>query len=129
MSQMAEADDAVVREDGQEAFDEWRVISRGWPNDMSAMTYEKMEASGGIQWPCNAEHPEGTPRLYTDFVFPTDPGYCESWGKNIETGRPRTRQEFQALGANGRAILYGVEWAPPPEVPDDEFPFLLNNGG
>lgn len=95
---------------------------------MLGMTFAKMEELGGIQWPCNEEHPNGTPRLYTDGHFPTDPDYCESWGTEMATGRSRTRRQFQQIAANGRAILYGVEWAPPPEMPDSQHPLMLNTG-
>lgn len=111
-----------------EAFNEWRVISEGRPCDMSGMTYDKMEKLGGIQWPCNEEFPKGKERLYTDFQFHTHPDYAESYGMNMITGRARTEEEFKQLNPNGRAILYGVDWAPPPEHPNSEFPFQINTG-
>jgi ferredoxin-nitrate reductase len=112
----------------REAFDEWRIVSKERPCDMSAMTYEKMEKLGGIQWPCNEQFPNGKERLYTDGTFNTYVDYAESYGKDIITGRSRTREEFEQLNANGRAILYGIEWSPPPEVPNQEYPYFLNTG-
>lgn len=112
----------------REAFDEWRMVSIGRPCDMSGMTYEKMEELGGIQWPCNEQFPNGKKRLYTDFKFHTQLDYAESYGKDILTGRDRTKKEFEGLGANGRAIMYGVDWAPPLEAPSTDFPFELNTG-
>lgn len=112
----------------EEAFDEWRMVSKGCPCDMSGMTYEKMEMLGGIQWPCNDERPDGTVRLYSDFHFNTDADYAESYGRDIVTGRGRSRKEFEDIGANGHAILYGIDWWCPAEIPDIEYPFMLNTG-
>lgn len=111
-----------------EAFEEWKAVSKGRPCDMSGMTYEKMERLGGIQWPCNEQYPNGKERLYTDGIFNTFVDYAESYGRNILTGRSRTKKEFQELGANGRAILYGIHWSLPLETPDHEYPFYLNTG-
>ncbi|MCM3728030.1 hypothetical protein M3226_20490 [Neobacillus cucumis] len=44
------------------------------------------------------------------------------------TGRARTKEEFEALKANGSTVLYRFDWAPPPELPSGEFPFELNTG-
>lgn len=112
----------------EEAFNEWRIVSKGRPCDMSGMTYEKMEQLGGIQWPCNEQYPNGKERLYTDGRFHTITAEAESYGRDLMTGRARTEEEFTALQANGRAILYGFDWAPPLEMTSDEFPFELNTG-
>lgn len=112
----------------EEAFNEWRVVSKGRPCDMSGMTYDKMEKLGGIQWPCNEKYPNGKERLYTDHVFNTFVDYAESYGKDMLTGRPGTREEFKKMNPDGRAILYGIDWYPPPEHPNQEFPFFLNTG-
>lgn len=112
----------------EEAFNEWRKVSKGRPCDMSGMTYDKMEQLGGIQWPCNDQYPNGKERLYTDGRFPTHVDEAESFGRDIITGRARTKEEFEALQANGRAILYGIDWAPPLESPTEEFPYELNTG-
>jgi len=50
----------------EEAFNEWKAVSKGRPCDMSAMTYEKMEELGGIQWPCNEQYPNGKQRLHVE---------------------------------------------------------------
>jgi assimilatory nitrate reductase catalytic subunit len=50
----------------RDAFDEWRRVSRGRLCDYSEMTYEAIEAAGGIQW--------GGERLYADGRFQTDDG-------------------------------------------------------
>ncbi len=32
----------------------------------AGVSYEKLEQHGSLQWPCNAEHPEGTPIMHVD---------------------------------------------------------------
>ena len=85
-----------------DAFDEWRRVSRGRLCDYSGMTYEAIEAEGGLQWP----YPEGTTgnavsRLYADGVF---------------------------QHADGKARLFTVECEPFPDQPNDRFPMILNTG-
>ena len=88
----------------EDAFNEWTRVSAGRPCDCSGMTYEEIEAVGGIQWP----HPAGatipaaeTRRLYADGVFNTD---------------------------DGLARLIPTAWEPFPEQPNEDYPFVLNTG-
>jgi len=87
-----------------DAFEEWRGVSRGQLCDYSGMKYEAIEALNGIQWPYEAgseESPAATRRLYADGAFETE---------------------------DGRARLVPTAWAPFPEQPSAEFPFVLNTG-
>jgi anaerobic selenocysteine-containing dehydrogenase len=88
-----------------DAFDELRRVTAGRPCDYSGITYDRMLAAGGVQWPCPADDPRvplgGTPRLYTDLRF----------------NRP-----------DGRAALRVVDRQPLREPPDEDFPFILNTG-
>jgi formate dehydrogenase alpha subunit len=64
----------------------------------AGMTYERLERSYGLQWPCPDEDHPGT--------------------KFLHEGRfPR-----------GRARLKGIEYFPPAELPDDDYPLLLTTG-
>jgi anaerobic selenocysteine-containing dehydrogenase len=111
------------------AFDEWRANSKGCIPDYSGMTYELLDERGGIQWPCNGSHPEGTERLYTDLRFPTDWKTAESYRKDLQTGRDRTLREYkEEKDAQGRAVLIGAEYQPPLEEPDAEYPFVAITG-
>jgi assimilatory nitrate reductase catalytic subunit len=67
------------------------------------MTYDAVEAVGGIQWPypAGSSDPASTRRLYEDGRFQT---------------------------SDGRAKLIPTEWTPYPEPPTREFPFVLNTG-
>ena len=89
----------------EDAFAEWRRVSAGRPCDYSGMTYERIEAAGGVQWPCPADDPSvplgGTARLYGDGRF----------------NRP-----------DGRAMVHPVEAEPIRDAPRPGFPFLLNTG-
>jgi len=84
-----------------EVFEEMRELSKGRLCDYSGMNHEKIEARRGIQWPCNATHPKGAKRLYTDGVFQYP---------------------------DGKAKLISLPFIDNNEVPDDEYPFWLNSG-
>ena len=89
-------------ETAEGVFDELKELSRGRMLDYSGMSYDKIEASRGIQWPCNEDTaPEGSQRLYTD-------------GK------------FQY--ASGKAKLIALPFVDNNERPDEEYPFWLNSG-
>jgi formate dehydrogenase major subunit len=64
------------------------------------VTHERVEAEGGLQWPCPHEDHPGTERLYEE-EFNTD---------------------------DGRANLVGVGYSEPAETPDEEYPFTLTTG-
>jgi anaerobic selenocysteine-containing dehydrogenase len=114
--------------DPESAFEAWKACSRGRPCDYTAITYERLRSSGGIQWPCTEAAPDGTERLYTDGVFNTDPDYAETYGNDLKTGAAETEADARAKEPGGRAYLHAVEYAPSPEVPGDEYPLLLTTG-
>jgi assimilatory nitrate reductase catalytic subunit len=88
-----------------DAFAEWRRVSAGRLCDYSGITYERVDAAGGVQWPCPSGDPSvplgGTPRLYADWRFPTP---------------------------TGRAQLRCVEPKPISDRPRRLYPLLLNTG-
>jgi len=85
-----------------DAFEEWKRVSKGRLCDYSGLTYELIERHNGIQWPFPEGTTEvGTTRLYTDARFPM---------------------------SDGKAKLLCIEWAPFPEQPNQQFPFVLNTG-
>ncbi|WP_395764305.1 formate dehydrogenase subunit alpha [Stutzerimonas balearica] len=61
----------------------------------SAMSHARLERPGGLQWPCDAAHPEGSPILHVQ-SFP-----------------------------RGRAQLLPVSQVEPDECPDAEYPFCF----
>ncbi|MCG6867281.1 MAG: nitrate reductase [Gammaproteobacteria bacterium] len=88
-------------ETAEGVFEELRDLSRGRMLDYSGMTYEKIEAQRGIQWPCPEDAETGARRLYTD-------------------GRFRH--------PDGRARLIPLPFVDNNERPDGDFPFWLNSG-
>ncbi|MEN8653622.1 molybdopterin oxidoreductase family protein [Streptomyces sp. 21So2-11] len=85
----------------REVFEELRTASAGTVNDYYGITYERLEETGGISWPCpTTDHP-GTPRI-------------------LEGGR--------SYHPDGKIHLQVVEWHPPADPYDDEFPMSLTTG-
>jgi len=64
------------------------------------ISYEKLRREGSLQYPVPTADSPGTPFLFAD-AFPT---------------------------ADGKATLVPVEYLPPSELPDEEYPFFLNTG-
>ncbi len=65
----------------------------------AGISYERIERRG-IQWPCRSIEDEGTPILHQN-TFSTE---------------------------NGLGKFIPVEYAEPPEIPDEEYPFYLSTG-
>jgi anaerobic selenocysteine-containing dehydrogenase len=115
--------------DAESAFDAWAACSAGRPCDYSGLSHEVLrKAPSGIQWPCTAEHPEGTERLYADGRFRSAPDDCEHYGRDLVTGAPMEETEYRALNPDAKAILKAAEYVPAHERPDDEWPFALITG-
>jgi ferredoxin-nitrate reductase len=112
----------------QEAFDHFKRLTAGRPCDYSGMSYDRLRALGQIQWPCNAQHPDGGERLYEDRVFNTDPDTCEEYGHDLTTGAGNEESDYRALNPAGRAILKAAHYSPPHERPTDDYPLLLTTG-
>jgi predicted molibdopterin-dependent oxidoreductase YjgC len=82
----------------EEAWDELRSLS-----PMHAgMSYARLEAEGGIQWPCPSEEHPGSPFLH---------------GRLWEEPRGGPPAPFSV-----------TEWVPPVDVLDDDFPIRLTTG-
>ncbi|MBC7273666.1 MAG: nitrate reductase [Streptomyces sp.] len=114
--------------DPESAFEAWKECSRGRPCDYTGITYAALRARGGIQWPCNDEHPDGLERLYADGTFWSDPEQCESYGRDMVTGAPLEPTEYRAMNPHGKAVIKAAAYQPPHEPPDDEHPFALITG-
>ena len=87
----------------EDAFTEWARVSAGRLCDYSGITYDRIDAAGGVQWPCppGTDDVGGTPRIYTDGIFQTP---------------------------SGRARLWCVTPQPITDAPSARYPFLLNTG-
>lgn len=88
-------------ESSEEIFNELRVASKGGTADYFGITYEKIEETMGVFWPCpSLDHP-GTPRLWEDRKFKTP---------------------------DGRAHFIPVPHRDPMEITDAEYPVILTTG-
>jgi anaerobic selenocysteine-containing dehydrogenase len=114
--------------DAESAFEAWKSCSQGRPCDYTGITYDLLRGGSGVQWPCNADNPEGTERLYSDGRFWSAPDYCESYGKDLVTGAPLEPTEYSAMNPAAKAVIKAAEYLPPHEVPDGEFPYALITG-
>ncbi|BCI91191.1 hypothetical protein NIIDMKKI_63970 [Mycobacterium kansasii] len=114
--------------DPESAFEAWKKCSAGRPCDYTGLSYDKLRGGSGIQWPCNADYPDGTERLYTDAGFWAHPDYCEAYGKDLITGAPLEPTEYRAMNAYGRAIIKAAEYIRPHEPTTADFPFALITG-
>jgi anaerobic selenocysteine-containing dehydrogenase len=115
-------------DDAVSAFDAWTKCSAGRPCDYTGLSHDKLRDHSGIQWPCNAEHPNGTERLYAGGRFSAQPDYCESYGKDLVTGAPLEPTEYRAMNPDGKAVIKAAEYLPPHEPPSTAMPFVLNTG-
>ncbi|QMU30614.1 molybdopterin oxidoreductase family protein [Adhaeribacter radiodurans] len=112
----------------EETFEAWKECTRGRPCDYTGLSYAKLSQGSGIQWPCNEQFPDGTPHLYTNGKFNTDYDYCETFGHDLVTGAATTPKEYKAIDPKGKAFIKGVDYQPPHEVPDAEYPLWLTTG-
>jgi predicted molibdopterin-dependent oxidoreductase YjgC len=96
--------------------------------DYSGLSYDRLRGPTGIAWPVNEQAPDGTDRLYTDPVFPTDTDQCETYGHDLLTGGAVTEQEHRAIRPAGRAFLKGAAYTPAHEEPSEEYPLLYTTG-
>ena len=91
---------APTTADPQETFDELRRASAGGIADYAGISYERLDAEGGVFWPCPTEDHPGTPRMFLDAFATPD----------------------------GRARFIAVEHRAAAEEPDDDYPLYLTTG-
>jgi assimilatory nitrate reductase catalytic subunit len=85
----------------EDIFRELRAMSTGGPVDYTGITYDKIDRQQGVFWPCpDLAHP-GTPRLYEGGKF---------------------------HHADGKARFHAVEYRPPAEDIDEEYPIIMTSG-
>ncbi|KUG19512.1 formate dehydrogenase alpha subunit [hydrocarbon metagenome] len=79
--------------------DIWNDVRRVTPS-MAGISYARMEKPESVHWPCPTEEHPGTPILH--------------------------REKFSS--ADGLGAFFGIEYRPPAEVADAEYPFTLMTG-
>eukprot|EP00771_Trimastix_marina_P000193 gnl/Trimastix_PCT/120.p1 GENE.gnl/Trimastix_PCT/120~~gnl/Trimastix_PCT/120.p1 ORF type:complete len:1000 (+),score=301.91 gnl/Trimastix_PCT/120:28-3000(+) len=80
------------------SFDIMEEIRRLTPS-YAGMQWSRLEATGGLQWPCPSEEHPGTMYLHKDGKF-----------------------------ARGKGHFYALPYRPTDEVPDEEYPLVLSTG-
>ncbi|MCC8482455.1 nitrate reductase [Streptomyces globisporus] len=118
----------ITWHDPESAFEAWKRCSAGRPCDYTGLSYDKLRAGSGIQWPCNEQAPDGTDRLYTDGVTWARPDTCESYGKDLITGASTPVSEYRSLNPKGMAMIKAAPYLPPHETPGGAYPFQLTTG-
>ena len=103
----------------EEAFEEWKACSAGTICDMSGMTYDRIEANEGIQWPSTPGNIYGGTRLYSDGRYNTN------WADTQGGTQDKPWVDPDNLS---RAYLWAKDYIEAPEVPDSEYPFWLITG-
>jgi assimilatory nitrate reductase catalytic subunit len=93
----------------REIFDELRAASKGGIADYSGITYEKIEETFGIFWPCPDEGHPGTPRLFE----------AGSWN-------PIAKGTGPFYFPDGKARFVVAPYTPPTEDVDAEYPLMLD---
>jgi assimilatory nitrate reductase catalytic subunit len=86
--------------DPETAFEELRRASAGGRADYGGISYARIARDGGTFWPCADEAGPDTPRLFLE-RFATE---------------------------DGRARFHAVNYRPPVEPPDDEYPLWFTTG-
>ncbi len=92
----------------RDAFEEWRRVSAGRPCDYSGITYERIDAGGGVQWPCPSDDPAvpltGVARLYAGGHFNRPGGKAKVFAVEPRAIRDRPRAGYPLLLNTGRTV-------------------------
>jgi assimilatory nitrate reductase catalytic subunit len=80
----------------RDAFEEWKRVSAGRLCDYSAMTYEQIEAEGGMQW--------GGERLYAGGGFATPDGRAKLFAIEWEPFPDQPGREYPFILNTGRTV-------------------------
>lgn len=112
-------EDAFTYHGAEEIFEE---IKRAWnPRtgyDLRGVTYERLRDTP-VQWPSAAiDGPDRNPVRYLN------DGVSQTLDERPDGTRPR----LSFPTATGRAVFFARPHLPPAEMPDDDFPYVLNTG-
>lgn len=106
------------------AFEEMKILSKGAGRtlDISGMSYDRIEAARGIQWPYSEEQARQD-EAKVGPVIPFDMSKRQDF-----IGNPRLYADGVFQTYDGRANLLPVRFVNNNECPDSEYPFWLNSG-
>lgn len=83
-------------------FDEFKLLTRGRDLDLSGISHALLDRIGPQQWPFPAEAQSGTPRLYTDAIFPTDSGRAHFIAEPYRAAKEQRDARFPLTLITGR---------------------------
>jgi len=106
------------------AFEEMKVLSKGEGRtlDISGMSYDRIEAARGIQWPYSEAQAEA------DAARIDEANGLDMLQRQDYLGNPRLYTDGHFQTPNGKANLIPVRFVNNNECPDAEYPFWLNSG-
>ncbi|MBB6341643.1 assimilatory nitrate reductase catalytic subunit [Pseudomonas fluvialis] len=111
-------------DDTESAFDEMRELSKGAGRtlDISGMSYDRIEAARGIQWPYSEA------QAAADEAVHGAPGTFDMLRRQDYLGERRLYADGRFQTDDGRAKLIPIRFVNNNECPDAEYPFWLNSG-
>lgn len=106
------------------AFEEMKKLSvgEGRTLDISGMSYDRIEAARGIQWPYTEAQAQA------DAARVGEASQFHMQHRQDFLGNPRLYTDGRFQTPDGRANLIPVRFVNNNECPDDEYPFWLNSG-
>ncbi|MDP2073053.1 molybdopterin oxidoreductase family protein, partial [Hydrogenophaga sp.] len=85
-----------------QVFDEYKQLTRGQDLDLSGLSHALLDRIGPQQWPFPAKAQAGTPRLYTDGVFPTASGRAQFVADPYRAAKEQRDARFPLTLITGR---------------------------
>ncbi|WP_456474455.1 molybdopterin oxidoreductase family protein [Candidatus Pyrohabitans sp.] len=123
----------------EEAWNEYRLLTKGRDVDLWGATYGKLKAhAGGVQWPCpstefdnRGSNKRYISREYAIKVFGKDKrryitGYVTLYDQHME--EEGYSGPINYYGKKGKAVVRAFTPTLDYEMPDDTYPFVLNTG-
>ncbi|MCB1956392.1 MAG: molybdopterin-dependent oxidoreductase [Rhodocyclaceae bacterium] len=97
-------------ETAEAVWNEHRESTRDRDLDITALSYQRLESEGPIQWPCTADEPQGRSRLYADGHFETPSGrarfvVCEH---QVTSESPSSRYPLHLITGRLRDQWHGM---------------------
>lgn len=103
--------------DPRVVFDELARASAGGKADYSAMDWDRLDAGEALFWPCGADTPAGTPRMFLD-RFATEDGRARFAVAAVDPPAEDTCADYPLLGTTGRVLSHYQSGAQTRRVPE-----------
>lgn len=104
--------DLISAKNAEMVWEEYRLLSAHSKYNFAGMTRDRLRKEHGIQWPCPTDDHPGTPRRYVQ----GDP-FVPEGKEHYFYGKP-----------DGRATVFLTPFEARADLPDKEFPLVLNTG-